>query len=88
MKKDRKKAVALRYDGKSAPKVVAKGEGYLATQIIDVAKEHGVPMQQDEQLTALLSKVKLNDEIPQSLYVAVAQLLAYIYYLNEQQKND
>lgn len=80
--KKQPKAVALQYEGKDAPRVIAKGEYEIARQIIEAAKQAGIPLQQDEELTALLSKVKLNDEIPESLYVAVAQLLAYIYYLN------
>ncbi|WED43269.1 EscU/YscU/HrcU family type III secretion system export apparatus switch protein [Legionella cardiaca] len=88
MKKDKLQAVALRYDGKSAPKVTAKGEGAIAQQIIKIAKEHGVPLQHDEQLTALLAQVNLNKEIPPNLYVAVAQLLAFLYYINEKTPRD
>ncbi|CAM2959147.1 EscU/YscU/HrcU family type III secretion system export apparatus switch protein [Legionella worsleiensis] len=82
MKKTKTRAVALRYDGTSAPRVVAKGEGYIAQKIIATAKEHGIPLQQNEELTTLLSKLKLNQEIPRSLYVAVAQILAFLYYVD------
>lgn len=88
MKKDKPQAVALRYDGKSAPRVTAKGEGLIAQQIIKVAQEHGIPLQQDEKLTELLAQVKLNKEIPPSLYVAVAQMLAFLYYINEKTPKD
>lgn len=88
MSKDKTKAVALYYDGKSAPKVTAKGEGFIAEQIIKVAKEHGIPLQQNEQLTELLAQVELNKEIPRSLYVAVAQLLTFLYYINEKTPQD
>ncbi|KTD07354.1 EscU/YscU/HrcU family type III secretion system export apparatus switch protein [Legionella jamestowniensis] len=88
MSKDKTKAVALHYDGKSAPKVTAKGEGFIAEQIIKVAKEHGIPLQQNEQLTELLAQVELNKEIPRSLYVAVAQLLTFLYYINEKKPQD
>ena len=82
MKKDKPKAVALRYDGKSAPRVTAKGEGMVAEKIIETAKKHGIPLQKDEQLTGLLSKVKLNSEIPRALYAAVAQILVFLYHVN------
>ncbi|CDZ75810.1 Flagellar biosynthetic protein FlhB [Legionella massiliensis] len=85
MKKDKKQAIALSYDGQSAPKVTAKGEGKLAEQIIKTAQKHGVPLQKDEELTALLSEVKLNEEIPPKLYLAVAQLLSFLYYLDSNQ---
>lgn len=78
------RAVALHYDGESVPQVIAKGEGYLAKKIIATAKAHGIPLQQDEALTALLAKVHINEAIPESLFAAVAQVLAYLYYLNEQ----
>lgn len=82
MKKDKTQAVALRYEGKSAPRVTAKGEGALARQMIANAKEHGIPLEKNEELTALLSEVRLHEEIPPSLYLAVAQLLAFLYHLN------
>lgn len=82
MKKTKQKAVALRYDGTSAPRVTAKGEGRIAQKIIETAKEHGVPLQKNDELTALLSKVRLNDEIPRSLYQAVAQILVFLYHVN------
>lgn len=85
MNKDKKQAIALRYDGQSPPKVTAKGEGKIAEQIIKAAQKHGVPLQKDEALTALLSEVKLSEEIPPRLYLAVAQLLAFLYYLDSNQ---
>jgi len=85
--KEKKKAVALRYDGKAAPRVTAKGEGRIAQKIIDTAKEHGIPLQKNDELTALLSKVRLNDEIPRSLYQAVAQILVFLYHVNGKKPN-
>ncbi|WP_019215240.1 EscU/YscU/HrcU family type III secretion system export apparatus switch protein [Legionella tunisiensis] len=82
MKKDKQQAIALRYDGKSAPKVTAKGEGLLAEHIVKIARERGIPLQQDKELTALLAEVHLNEEIPPKLYLAVAQLLTFLYYVN------
>lgn len=86
MKKKKTQAIALRYDGSSAPRVTAQGEGSAAKQIIKAAKEHAIPIQQNEELTELLSKVRLNDEIPRPLFTAVAQILAFIYYVEGKQE--
>jgi flagellar biosynthesis protein len=75
-------AVALHYDGKEAPRVTAKGTGELAEQIIALAKEHGIPLQEDAALISLLAKLDLGDEIPQALYTAVAEIIAFAYILN------
>ncbi len=72
-------AVALRYEGVGAPKVTAKGEGLLAEKIIETARECGVPMYDDPQLAALLSKLELGDEIPETLYLAIARIIAFAY---------
>lgn len=87
MKKDKTIAVALRYDGTSVPRVTAQGEGVIAKQIIATAKEHGIPLEQNEELTTLLSGVRINEEIPKSLYVAVAQILAFLYYVDEKKSS-
>jgi flagellar biosynthesis protein len=75
-------AVALHYDGKEAPQVTAKGTGELAEKIIAMAKEHGIPLHEDAALIGLLSKLDLGDEIPQPLYTAVAEVIAFAYILN------
>jgi flagellar biosynthesis protein len=82
MKKTKTKAVALRYDGVSAPRVTAKGEGYIADKIIETAKANNIPLQKNDELTTLLSKVRLNAEIPRALYQAVAQILVFLYHVN------
>ncbi|MDP3268164.1 MAG: EscU/YscU/HrcU family type III secretion system export apparatus switch protein [Legionella sp.] len=82
MKKPRTRAVALNYNGKGAPRVTVKGEGKVAERIIATAKEHNIPLEQNEELTALLCDVRINEEIPRSLYTAVAQILAFIYFIN------
>ena len=82
MKKTKQKAVALKYDGNSAPRVTAKGEGKIAEKIIETALASGIPLQKNDELTALLSKVRLNDEIPKALYQAVAQILVFLYHVN------
>lgn len=76
-------AVALRYQGSGVPKVVAKGKGAVAEQIVAKAKEHKIPLKTDEGLVNLLSGVPLGDEIPRELYLAVAEVLAFAYMLSE-----
>lgn len=88
MSKKIKQAIALHYNGKKAPRVTATGEGEVAEEIIKLAKEFNIPLQEDPELTALLAEVKLNDEIPPTLYVAVAQLLTFLYYLNGKTPQD
>lgn len=78
------KAVALKYDQKkdNAPRVVAKGRGEIAEKIIDVAREHNVPLYEDQNLIQILEALDLETEIPPELYRAVAEVLAFIYRLN------
>lgn len=77
------RAAALRYRGEGAPELVAKGDGAVAERIEAIAREHDVPLVQDAQLTNLLCQLPLGDEIPPQLYVAVAEVLAYVYRLND-----
>jgi flagellar biosynthesis protein len=74
-------AVALRYDGADddAPRVVAKGEGQVAEQIIALARERGIEIREDADLVSLLAAVRLDSPIPIEAYVAVAEILSYIY---------
>lgn len=76
-----KKAVALKYDKEkqNAPKVTAKGEGQIANNIIKLAKENDIPIQEDKELVEMLSKIELNKEIPPNLYKAVAEVFSFIY---------
>jgi len=77
-------AVALKYaPGDRAPKVVAKGRGLIAEEIISRAKEHGVYVHESPELVTLLSQVDLDDHIPPALYVAVAELLAWLYQVEQ-----
>ena len=78
-----KTAVALKYDGKGAPKVTAKGSGHLAEQILKLAQEHQIPIQQETELVALLAQIELEQEIPEALFEAVAQILAFAYQLSQ-----
>ena len=78
----RKSAIALAYQaGDAAPKVVAKGRGLIAQAIIERAKEHGVYVHESEDLVGMLMQVELDDNIPPQLYLAVAELLAWLYRL-------
>ncbi|MDZ7902512.1 MAG: EscU/YscU/HrcU family type III secretion system export apparatus switch protein [Rheinheimera sp.] len=76
-----KSAVGLSYDGQGAPKIVAKGHGALADEIIRLAKEHGVLVHEDENLNRLLQQMELGSEIPQELYLLIAELIAFSYVL-------
>jgi flagellar biosynthesis protein len=72
-------AVALHYNGNGAPRVVAKGGGDIAKRIVEVAREHDVPLEEDAALAATLSRVELGREIPRELFVAVAHVLAFAW---------
>jgi flagellar biosynthesis protein len=75
------KAVALRYDKErdNAPRVTAKGEGFIAEQIIQVAREAGIHVRQDRSLVEVLSKLDLDSPIPTEAFAAVAAILTYVY---------
>jgi flagellar biosynthesis protein len=78
-------AIAIAYDaGDYAPKVVAKGRGLIAEQIITKAKENGVFVHESKDLVALLMQVDLDDHIPAELYLAIAEILAWLYRLENQ----
>jgi flagellar biosynthesis protein len=80
-------AVALAYgSGDPAPKVVAKGRGLVAEQIIHVAREHGVFVHESKELVALLMDVDLDRQIPPVLYRTIAELLAWLYYIESAKK--
>jgi len=80
----RQQAVALAYHAdEGAPQVVAKGRGLMAEAIIERAKSAGVFVHESADLVALLMQVNLDDRIPPQLYVAVAELLAWLYRVEE-----
>ena len=83
-KKNIKKAVALRYDRAvdDAPKVTAKGKGRVAENIIALANEYGIPVKDDPDLVEILASLDIDQEIPSEIYVAVAELLAFVYSAN------
>jgi flagellar biosynthesis protein len=76
-----KTATALQYEGKKAPTVTARGHGELAEEIIALAKEHGILVHQDDELSKLLSQLELGEQIPAQLYVIIAELIAFSYVL-------
>lgn len=83
----RQAAVALAYrSGLAAPKVVAKGRGLIAEEIIARAKKSGVYVHESPELVSLLMQVDLDQHIPPQLYVAIAELLAWLYRLDEAEK--
>lgn len=75
-------AVALQYDRGGAPRVVAKGRGAIGAKIIEVAKAHDVPIEENEVLAGALSSIDLGDEIPEELYRAVAEVLVFVMTLS------
>lgn len=74
-------AIALNYDGQNAPRVTAKGKGLVAERIIELARQHDIPLQSDPELIQLLAQIPLGEEIPRALYVAVAEVIAFAYLL-------
>ena len=81
---NRQKAVAVRYQAEqdSAPRVIAKGQGKLAERILAIAREEGIHIQEDPELVALLAELDVDSPIPEELYKAVAEVLAFVYRLN------
>ena len=74
-------AVALEYGGDGAPRVTAKGMGAVAERIIGLAETAKVPLHPDRALVKVLSRVELGDEIPETLYRAVAEVIAFAYLI-------
>lgn len=77
-----KKAVALSYDDDdraAAPVIVASGMGHMAEKIVEVARENGVPVYEDNSLATLLTQLELGSQIPEELYQAVVDI--YVYFL-------
>lgn len=94
-KKTQARAVALKYQAKAdkAPRIKASGSGKTADRIIEIAKQHNIYIQNDPDLVEVLSGLDLNEEIPPKLYFVVAELLAFVYFLNSEknissQSND
>ncbi len=77
-------AVALHWDGESAPRVTAKGRGELAERILALARKHNVPIDQEPALIEVLAEVELGTQIPDKLFVAIAQVIAFAYMVRGQ----
>ena len=81
-------AVAIQYDkdSKKAPMIIASGKGKVAEKILNLAEENDIPMVQDKKLSKLLSSIKIKTEIPPKLFKLVAEILAFIFYLEKMSK--
>ncbi|MDE8603726.1 EscU/YscU/HrcU family type III secretion system export apparatus switch protein [Marinomonas sp. RSW2] len=79
------KAIALKYDYNTAPTVTAKGSGLLAEKIMEVARENDVVLHQSPELVEMLSTLELGEEIPESLYLAVAEIIAFAHSIKNHQ---
>ena len=73
---------ALKYTGTGAPQVVAAGRGELAGRILARAREAGVPVHRDPELADSLARLALGQEVPEALWTAVAEVLAWAYSLH------
>jgi flagellar biosynthesis protein len=84
-----KQAAALSYDMESdpAPRIVAKGKGLVAERIIEMAEEYGVPLYEDPTLVEMLVKLDLGDAIPYELYQVVAEVLSFIYRIENRARD-
>ena len=71
-------AVALHYERPNVPRVTAKGRGAVAEKMLELARAHDVPIEQNDALAAALAQVELDQEIPENLFRAVAEVLGYI----------
>ena len=75
-------AIALLYDGANAPRITAKGRGELADRILQLAEQHGIPLEGDPELAAILSQIPVGEEIPESLYRAIAEVITFAYLVS------
>ncbi|MFS0751862.1 EscU/YscU/HrcU family type III secretion system export apparatus switch protein [Oceanobacillus sp. 1P07AA] len=85
----RHKAAALRYnqDKDIAPKVTATGKGLIAEEIIQRATENNIPVMKDESLVEILAELNINESIPDELYMAVAEVFAFVYQADKEFEN-
>ena len=81
----RPRAAALQYDHERdrAPRLVARGDGHVADRILELAREHGIPVHEDRGLVDVLARLDLGSEIPPELYRAVAEIIAFVYRLQQ-----
>lgn len=81
-------AVALKYDGDSAPVIAATGTHELADEIVRIAREHQVPLYENAELAEILARLSLNEEIPEELYRVVAEILAFAFHIRGKTPDD
>ena len=85
-----KVAAAIRYDAArdDAPRLTAKGKGHVAERIIELARQHNIPIRSDKALIQILSQLDIDRHIPPELYKAVAEILAFVYSANEKYRDE
>lgn len=76
-----RQAIALSYDGQTAPNLTAKGDDELAEAILAIAREYQVPIYENAELVRLLARLQLGDAIPEALYRSIAEIIAFAWYL-------
>ncbi|MGN8260307.1 EscU/YscU/HrcU family type III secretion system export apparatus switch protein [Pseudomonas sp. SMSB3] len=76
-----RQAIALNYDGQQAPTVTAKGDDELAEAILALAREYEVPIYENAELVALLARLELGEQIPEALYLSIAEIIAFAWQL-------
>jgi flagellar biosynthesis protein len=81
-------AVALRWDGRTTPRVTAKGEDELARRIIEAAEAAGVTRYPNADLAAVLARIPVGDDVPEALYRAVAEVIAFAYWVTGRWPHD
>ncbi|MCO7522036.1 MULTISPECIES: EscU/YscU/HrcU family type III secretion system export apparatus switch protein [Pseudomonas] len=80
-KKPPRQAIALNYDGQQAPTLTAKGDDELAEAILALAREHEVPIYENAELVRLLARLELGEQIPEALYLTIAEIIAFAWQL-------
>ena len=80
---ERDVTAALRYTGTGAPRVGAAGRGHVAAAILETARDAGVPVHKDPELADALALLALGDEVPEDLWAAVAEALAWAYSVSD-----
>ncbi|MFJ4442766.1 EscU/YscU/HrcU family type III secretion system export apparatus switch protein [Pseudomonas sp. NPDC089422] len=79
--KQPRQAIALNYDGQQAPTLTAKGDDELAEAILALAREHEVPIYENAELVRLLARLELGEQIPEALYLTIAEIIAFAWQL-------
>ena len=79
--KHTRQAIALSYDGQQAPTLSAKGDDALAEAILALAREHEVPIYENAELVRLLARLELGEQIPEALYLTIAEIIAFAWQL-------